>query len=123
MFYSEEDRRAGLPLQLLETARREGRVSSTGWRHRKDGTRFWGDVVITALHTDDGQLTGFAKVTRDLTAHKDLETAQARFLGTIAHDFRTPIAAMKAVHGADARCARRDARGASCTASTRTPTG
>ena len=51
MFYSEEDRRAGLPLQLLDAARRDGRVEHTGWRVRKDGTRFWGDVVITALTT------------------------------------------------------------------------
>ncbi len=95
MFYSEEDRSAGLPLHLLDTARRNGRVAHTGWRIRKDGTRFWGDIVITALHDDDGQLFGFGKVTRDLTERKELEEAQATFLGTIAHDFRTPITAMK----------------------------
>jgi len=95
MFYSEVDRRAGLPLQLLDVAREEGRVVHTGWRLRKDGSRFWGDVVITALHDDDGDLTGFAKVTRDLTERKRLEEAQASFLATIAHDFRTPITAMK----------------------------
>ena len=50
MFYPEEDRRDGLPLRLLEQALDEGRVEHTGWRVRKDGTRFWGDVVITALH-------------------------------------------------------------------------
>ena len=95
MFYSEEDRRAGLPLQLLDAARRNGRVEHTGWRIRKDGTRFWCDVVITALTDDRGRLSGFAKVTRDLTERKELEEAQATFLGTIAHDFRTPITAMK----------------------------
>ena len=95
VFYSDEDRRAGLPLQLLEAARVHGRVEHTGWRVRKDGSRFWCDVVLTALHADDGQLTGFAKVTRDLTERKELEEAQATFLGTIAHDFRTPITAMK----------------------------
>jgi PAS domain S-box-containing protein len=95
MFYGVEDRRAGLPVELLDTARREGRVKNTGWRIRKDGTRFWADVVITALHDDNGRLTGFAKVTRDLSERKELEEAQARFLGAIAHDFRTPIAAMK----------------------------
>jgi PAS domain S-box-containing protein len=95
MFYTDEDRRHGLPLQLLNAARHEGRVRDSGWRVRKDGTRFWGDVVITAIHDGDGQLTGFAKVTRDLTEHKELEEAQATFLGAIAHDFRTPIAAMK----------------------------
>jgi PAS domain S-box-containing protein len=95
MFYTGEDRRSGLPLQLLELAREDGRVEHTGWRIRKDGTRFWGNVVITALHDDDGDLTGFAKVTRDLTDRKQLEEAQASFLATIAHDFRTPITAMK----------------------------
>jgi PAS domain S-box-containing protein len=95
MFYSEEDRRAGLPLQLLDIARAEGRVEHTGWRIRRDGTRFWSDVVITALHGDDDNLTGFAKVTRDLTERKQLEEAQASYLAAIAHDFRTPITAMK----------------------------
>jgi PAS domain S-box-containing protein len=95
MFYTSEDRRDGLPLQLLDLARVEGRVEHTGWRVRKDGTRFWGNVVLTALHDDEGNLTGFAKVTRDLTERKHLEEAQASFLATIAHDFRTPITAMK----------------------------
>jgi PAS domain S-box-containing protein len=95
MFYTEEDRQAGLPLQLLDQAREQGRVEVLGWRVRKDGTRFWCDVVITALHDDQGRLSGFAKVTRDLTERKQLEEAQATFLGTIAHDFRTPITAMK----------------------------
>jgi PAS domain S-box-containing protein len=95
MFYTDDDRRAGLPLELLDLARREGSVEHSGWRVRRDGTRFWGDVVLTALHDDEGRLTGFAKVTRDLTERKRLEEAQASFLSTIAHDFRTPIAAMK----------------------------
>ena len=95
MFYTPEDRRSGLPLRLLDQARREGSVEHSGWRVRRDGTTFWGDVVLTALHDGDGELTGFAKVTRDLTERKQLEDAQASFLGTIAHDFRTPIAAMK----------------------------
>ncbi len=95
VFYSDEDRRAGLPLQLLDSARDHTRVDHTGWRIRKDGTRFWADVVITALTDDNGRLTGFAKVTRDLTERKQMEEAQASFLGNIAHDFRTPITAMK----------------------------
>ena len=95
MFYSGSDRRAGLPIKLLDEARDRGSVEHTGWRLRKDGTRFWGDVVLTALHDDSGQLTGFAKVTRDLTARKELEEAQALFLGTLAHDFRGPITAVK----------------------------
>ena len=67
MFYTEDDRRRGLPLKLLCEAREQGRVADRGWRVRKDGSQFWGDVVITALHDEDGELTGYAKVTRDLT--------------------------------------------------------
>ena len=73
MFYTEADRRAGLPLELLLKARQDGRVAHTGWRVRKDGTRFWGDVVITAIHDEDGHLTGYTKVTRDLTEEHALE--------------------------------------------------
>ena len=62
---------------------------------RKDGSRFWGDVVITALHDDDGNLTGYAKVTRDRTDLKALEEAQDAFYATFNHDFRTPITAIK----------------------------
>ena len=75
MFYTEDDRRAGLPLSLLMKAREDGRVEHTGWRVRKDGTRFWGDVVITALSDDHGHLTGYTKVTRDLTEQRELELA------------------------------------------------
>ena len=56
-------------------ARTEGRVEHTGWRVRSDGTRFWGDVVITALHDGQGALTGYGKVTRDLTEQHALEVA------------------------------------------------
>ena len=61
MFYTEEDRHTGLPLRLLEEARLKGRVENIGWRLRKDGTRFWGDVVITALHDDDGASSASAR--------------------------------------------------------------
>ena len=94
MFYPEEDRRAGLPLQLLAKARDTGRVEHNGWRVRKDGTRFWGDVVITAMHDDNGQLTGYAKVTRDRTDLKALWDAQDAFYAAFTHDFRTPVAAL-----------------------------
>src|SRR5688572_18272265 len=67
MFYSPEDRAAGRLDKLLAKARADGRVEDEGWRYRKDGTRFWADVVITALYDDDGELRGYAKVTRDLT--------------------------------------------------------
>ncbi|MGZ8738268.1 MAG: PAS domain-containing sensor histidine kinase, partial [Nocardioides sp.] len=95
MFYPDEDRRAGLPLQLLAEARDRGRVEHTGWRVRKDGTRFWGDVVITAVHDEAGNLTGYAKVTRDRTDLKALEDAQDSFYAAFNHDFRTPITAIK----------------------------
>src|SRR3954469_15582991 len=67
VFYTPPDRASGLPRQLLAAAVRDGRVENEGWRQRKDGTRFWADVVITALHDPQGGLVGFAKVTRDLT--------------------------------------------------------
>lgn len=92
VFYTAEDQRAGLPDALLAQARRDGSVQHTGWRVRRDGTRFWGDVIITALTGDDGRLRGYAKVTRDLTSRKRLEEARETFLDTIAHDLRHPVA-------------------------------
>lgn len=67
IFYSEKDRTAKKPELELEEAVRKGRVHDEGWRIRKDGTRFWAYVVITALRNEDGKLVGFAKVTRDAT--------------------------------------------------------
>jgi PAS domain S-box-containing protein len=78
MFYTPEDRAAQRPAQLLELARANGRVEDEGWRVRKDGTRFWADVVITRLVADNGQLVGFAKVTRDLTARRVAEHDRAQ---------------------------------------------
>jgi PAS domain S-box-containing protein len=80
VFYTPEDRAAGKPQRMLETAIREGRVEDESWRVRKDGSLFWADVVITALRDDNGVLTGFAKVTRDLTARRDAEEAQRRLV-------------------------------------------
>jgi PAS domain S-box-containing protein len=68
LFYPPEDRAAGKPADMLQQAAREGRITAQGWRVRKDGSRFWADVVITALRRRSGELTGYAKVTRDLTA-------------------------------------------------------
>jgi len=65
VFYPPEDR-AVLPGRALETARRTGRFEAEGWRVRKDGTRFFASAVIDAIH-EDGQLVGFAKITRDIT--------------------------------------------------------
>ncbi|WP_411968456.1 PAS domain S-box protein [Haloferax sp. YSSS75] len=72
-FYTDEDRKRGLPGQLLEAARRDGRVEDEGWRVRADGSEFWASVVITALTDDDGDVVGFAKVTRDMTDRKRRE--------------------------------------------------
>jgi PAS domain S-box-containing protein len=73
VFYTAEDRAAGKPEQILETVRREGRFAAESWRLRRDGSRFWADVVITALRDPKGEVTGFAKVTRDLTAKRAAE--------------------------------------------------
>lgn len=70
-FYTEEDRQAHKPERLLEIAASEGRVEDEGWRIRKAGTRFWADVVITALRDSTGALVGFGKVTRDLTRRRE----------------------------------------------------
>ncbi|WP_051460045.1 PAS domain-containing sensor histidine kinase [Methylopila sp. 73B] len=102
-FYSEEDREAGLPGVGLRTARLEGRFEKEGWRHRKDGSRFYAHVVIDAIFDDDGALIGFAKITRDITekraAQLALEQARDAFFqsqkmeaigqltGGVAHDF------------------------------------
>jgi PAS domain S-box-containing protein len=72
-FYTEKDRRDGLPARALETARREGKFESEGWRLRKDGTRFWALVVIDPIRSEDGGIVGFAKITRDLTERKAAE--------------------------------------------------
>jgi len=72
-FYCPEDRAAERPQKLLEIATLEGRVEDEGWRLRKDGSRFWADVVITALRDEAGRLVGFGKVTRDLTARREVE--------------------------------------------------
>lgn len=69
-FYPEEARSAGVPDSALQRAEREGNCRQEGWRVRKDGTRFWADVVITALRDPVGELRGFAKVTRDMTARQ-----------------------------------------------------
>jgi PAS domain S-box-containing protein len=66
MFYLPEDREAGLPARALNTARENGKFEAEGWRLRKDGTKFLASVIIDALY-EDGQLIGFAKITRDIT--------------------------------------------------------
>ncbi|SMP61194.1 hybrid sensor histidine kinase/response regulator [Noviherbaspirillum suwonense] len=74
-FYSEEDRKAGLPSKALDIALKEGKFEAEGWRIRKDGERFWTSVVIDALYDTLGQHIGFAKVTRDITERKQAQVA------------------------------------------------
>src|SRR4051812_18829827 len=82
-FFTEEDRHLGRPEKALETARQEGRFESEGWRVRKDGTRFWALAVLDAVRDRDGQVIGFAKVTRDMTerraAQQTLAESERRF--------------------------------------------
>ncbi|HEX6209668.1 MAG TPA: PAS domain S-box protein [Methylomirabilota bacterium] len=78
-FYPAEAVAAGFPQHELEVAARDGRFENENWRLRKDGSRFWGNVIITAMRDAEGRLLGFAKITRDLTARREAE-AQARRL-------------------------------------------
>lgn len=111
IFYPAEDVAAGKPRRLLEAAITNGRVEDEGWRIRKDGTRFWANVVITALRDETGTLVGFAKVTRDLTERRAAEEraiadarriaqvetsnrAKSDFLAAMSHELRTPLNAI-----------------------------
>ena len=109
-FYVEADRQAGAPQNALRVAEAEGRFEKEGWRVRKDGSRFWAHVVIDPIRGDDGQIIGFAKITRDITerlrTQQALEQArQALFqsqkldaigqlTGGIAHDFNNLLMAV-----------------------------
>lgn len=101
-FYPDEDK--DKPPRELEIARRDGRFEEEGWRVRKDGSRFWANVLITPLYDDDGTLIAFAKVTRDLTERRKSDIAreaaeaanQAKslFLAIMSHELRTPVNAI-----------------------------
>lgn len=106
-FYPDETR-GFLPGEMLDRARAAGTAEDEGWRVRKDGTRFWANVVITALHDDTGALKGFAKVTRDITERRRSEEAlrdareeavaanlaKSEFLSRTSHELRTPMSAI-----------------------------
>ena len=70
VFYPPEERAAGTPERMLQRAEREGRANHEGWRLRQDGSRFWADATVSALRGPQGELRGFAKVTRDMTARQ-----------------------------------------------------
>lgn len=70
IFYLPADRQAGLPKQLIDLATREGRARHIGRRLRKDGSIFWGSIVITAIHDEQGNVIGFTKLTRELRDHE-----------------------------------------------------
>ena len=120
VFYPTEQARNRKPDWELEVAVREGRYAEEGWRVRKDGTRFWASVVITALRDETGRLRGFGKVTRDMTethmldeqrnAERDaeasrlrehaasmaeLEQAKTEFLNLASHELRGPLTVIR----------------------------
>ena len=120
IFYPPEDVAAGKTDRELEIVTREGRFEEEGWRVRKDGSRMWASVTITALRNPQGDLVGFAKVTRDLTERRQAEENrralaeekaalaekakiqqfQERFLAILGHDLRNPLAAINIGAGA-----------------------
>jgi PAS domain S-box-containing protein len=84
-FYTEEDRQNGEPERALATAMREGRFEKEGLRVRKNGEKFWANVIIDALRNDDGQIIAFAKITRDITEQREARAALDRTRETLFH--------------------------------------
>lgn len=107
-FFTPEDQVDGLPERELRAAREQGRVEGTGWRVRKNGSRFWGDEIATALFDQAGAFIGYSKITRDATERHEVELERERllhaateanrlrddFLATISHELRTPLNAI-----------------------------
>ena len=90
-FYPPEEQLAGKPQRGLDTAAREGRFETEGWRIRKDGARFWAHVIIDPIRNPAGDILGYAKITRDLTERRMAEEALRESLGEIAEGEYHPI--------------------------------
>jgi PAS domain S-box-containing protein len=100
-FYPAEAAARGAPEEELATTIKHGSFETNGWRLRKDGSRFWANIVICAMHDLEGRLRGFSQVTRDLTERRQFqELTESRertheFLAMLSHELRNPLAPLK----------------------------
>ena len=102
LIFTPEDREAGMPGREMLAARQNGRAEDKRWHLRRDGSRFYGDGVMTSLWDEDGELRGFGKVVRDVTERKLAEEAARRaeqhkddFIALLAHELRNPLAPIR----------------------------